>query len=196
MTLTKKSRTLIYAAIILVGGFVVLNFSYLVKMVNFYISPPNPQIQSEEVSVFIEPNRLFIPSLDIESPIIYVEDDRESTFQQALQSGVVHFPSTAIPGQYGNPYIFGHSSDYSFSKGDYKTVFALLPKIEIGAKIIISDPAGERFEYKVIKSYVTDAKDLSVLDQGNYEEKLLTLQTSYPIGTALRRWIVVAKIVE
>jgi len=37
-------------------------------------------------------------------------------------------------------------------------------------------------------------KDLSVLDQQNFQKKFLSLQTSYPIGTALKRFVAVAEL--
>ena len=77
----------------------------------------------------MEPNILVIETLDIKAPIIFAEEANEETFQKSLENGVVHYPGTAKIGQKGNPYIFGHSSDYIWKKGEYKTVFALLPKI-------------------------------------------------------------------
>jgi HemK-like putative methylase len=70
---------------------------------------------------------LSIPSLSIEAPIQFIDKADEKTFQAALKNGVVHYPGTALAGEFGNMYIFGHSSDYIWSKGHYKTIFAVLP---------------------------------------------------------------------
>jgi LPXTG-site transpeptidase (sortase) family protein len=82
-----------------------------------------------------------------------------------------------------------------WSPGDYKTVFARLPEIEIGSEIEITDPTGQLFKYRVFETKVVGPRDLRVLDQFNYERSILTLQTSYPLGTALQRYIVVAELV-
>lgn len=141
-----------------------------------------------------EPNTLTVPSLKITAPIVYINEATETVFQKALQNGVVHYPGTAKPGEAGNCYIFGHSSDYIWSEGNYKTVLALLPQIEIGDEVIISDTSGKQFTYTVTKSFVASPKDVHLLGQGDKTKKILTLQTSYPLGTALKRWIVVAEI--
>ena len=77
-------------------------------------------------STTMEPNTLTIPSLGIRAPIVDAPESSENAFQKALQDGIVHYPGTATVGKPGNVYVFGHSSDYIWSKGSYKTVFALL----------------------------------------------------------------------
>ncbi len=141
-------------------------------------------------------NMLIIERLGIETPIIYVERADEEAFQEGLENGVAHYPGTARIGENGNPYIFGHSSDYIWSRGRYKTILARLPRIKIGEEIIASDHAGKKFVYKVIETKVVSPKELSVLDQRGYQRKLLTVQTSYPVGTALRRFVAIAELVE
>lgn len=153
------------------------------------IGSPGKPIPPPKISPFM----LSIDSLNIRVPIVYVYAATEKEFQAGLIDGVVHYPGTALPGQAGNCYIFGHSSDYIWSKGKYKTIFAPLPKTTIGTEIVISDNQGVKFVYTVIDSKKVSAKDLSVLKQ-DYTKKILTLQTSYPVGTALARWVVVAEM--
>lgn len=142
------------------------------------------------------PHQLFIPRLDIHAPIIFATVSEENHFQRALQDGVVHFPGTAMPGELGNAYIFGHSSDYPWSFGSFKTVFALLPKITMDDVIEITDTYGQTLSFRVIETKIVSPKDLSVLNQREHKDALLTLQTSYPLGTALQRFIVVSKLVQ
>lgn len=144
----------------------------------------------------MSPNLLIIPRFGIRAPIIEVAKTEEVIFQEALQQGVVHYPGTANIGEPGNAYIFGHSSDYVWAKGDYKTVFALLPEIKTGDLVYASNTKGQRFTYKVIEKVIVSPGDTKWLDQKNYEEKFLTLQTSYPVGTALRRFIVIGQLEE
>jgi sortase A len=177
--------------------FIILNFSFFWKQLEFYLSGHtstfrNPSAATDKKTM--EPNLLVIESLNIKVPIIYVEGKTEKIYQEALKNGVVHYPGTANIGELGNAYIFGHSSDYVWSKGEYKTIFALLPKIKTGDEIVASNQAGEKFIYKVIETKVIGPKDLSVLDQQQNKRRLLTLQTSYPLGTALKRFIVVAEL--
>jgi LPXTG-site transpeptidase (sortase) family protein len=180
----------------LIGVILVLNGGYFYKQIEYYSDPPTRVTIPNEPDEKIQPNILIVESLGIEAPVVYVEEESEKVFQEGLQNGVVHYPKTAHIGQSGNAYIFGHSSDYLWSKGNYKTVFALLPKIELGATIIASDASGNPYRYKVMEKFAVDADDFSVLDQFNNEKKLLTLQTSYPVGTALRRFIVRSELIE
>ncbi len=186
---------------IIVVLFGVINFNYFSKQIRFFtgqLPEPTPiQNQSNTNSVpHSEPNRIRIPSLSIEAPLQYTNEINEEVFQRALEDGVVHYPGTAEVGQLGNAYFFGHSSDYPFTAGNYKTVFALLPHIKNGAEIVVTDKSGQEFTYVVIDQFVANNTDLGVLDQKGNTEKLLSLQTSYPVGTALKRYIVVARLKE
>lgn len=155
-------------------------------------SPPN----EAEPAAKVEPNMLWIDSLGIKAPIVEVTARNEKAYQEALKHGIGHFPGTAAAGQWGNMYLFGHSSDFSWSSGEYKTVFALLPKIQVGDTIVVSGADGTPYEYRVTETAVVSPKDLSVLDQYGNQKRMLTVQTSYPLGTALRRFVAKAELVE
>jgi LPXTG-site transpeptidase (sortase) family protein len=168
---------------------------YFWAHVRFTFNPPIAETDNDngkQVTIY-EPNTLVIESLGIEAPIVYAADNNDNTFAAALAQGVVHYPGTARPGQPGNAYIFGHSSDLPWSQGDYKTVFALLPRVEIGAEVIVTDASGNAFTYTVTESFSAGANRVDLL-ANTPDEYRLTLQTSYPIGTALRRWIVISEI--
>ncbi len=140
------------------------------------------------------PVRLAIPKLGIDAPVVEPAARSEKAYQQALENGVVHFPGTAMPGQAGNAYFFGHSSDYLWAPGSYKDVFAKLMSVRIGDEIEVTNASGTPFRYVVTGTKVVSPKDLSVLSQGDGVKKMLTLQTSYPLGTALKRFIVTADL--
>ncbi|MFH0804761.1 MAG: class E sortase [Patescibacteria group bacterium] len=143
-----------------------------------------------------DPDHLSIPDRKIEAPIVYTDKTDEPSFQEALTRGVVHYPGTALPGEYGNPYIFGHSSDYFWKPGDFKQVLKPLVDVPIGTVVNITDNAGALFVYKVIETRIVGPKDVSVLDQGDGTRRLLTLQTSWPIGTALKRYVALCELDE
>ncbi|MFZ5390899.1 MAG: sortase domain-bontaining protein [Patescibacteria group bacterium] len=141
-------------------------------------------------------NMLWVSSLNIKVPITFPQETNEKSYQQALLGGVALHPNTVKIGEPGNSFIFGHSSDYAWSKGKYKTIFAKLPNIKIGADILASDAAGKVYNYRVINKFIAESTDTHLLDQYSYTKKLLTLQTSYPVGTAKQRYIVIAEMVE
>lgn len=190
---------LLFTFLAIIIGFVALNWGSLWQQFKFAIRKPNSVSVDKLISQEDKkttPNQLRIPSLAISAPLVEAEQANEDSYQKALQNGVVHFPGTAKPGENGNAYYFGHSSDFAFAKGDYKTVFALLPKITEGAEIYISNQEGIEFKYLVVEKKVVNNNDVSVLDQRGNKEKLLSLQTSYPVGTALQRFVVVARLIE
>lgn len=195
------------ALLLAVFALVILNYQWLIIDLRFWLSRgrveaprliatknnQNPSGKSGPQEATAA-NVLSIPSLGITAPIVYADTDSETAFQEALINGVVHYPGTALPGQAGNVYIFGHSSDYIFSKGRYKTVFALLPYIKKGAEIYLSDGQGRQFTYAVSETVIAGSDDIKYLDQYGSRKKLLTVQTSYPVGTALRRFLAIAEL--
>lgn len=184
-------KKLIRAALVLLLLFVLLEFDYLVTQVLFFLAPP---AAVDETAASLDPDTLFIPSLKIRAPIVEPGAATEEAFQRALEFGVAHFPGTAKVGDPGNAYLFGHSSDFLWKRGDYKAVFAVLPKINMGDKIIAANSQGRKFVYKAVRTEVISPDDVKYLEQGDLTKKIMTLQTSYPVGTALRRFIVISEL--
>ncbi len=150
------------------------------------VAPENP---------ITEANTLYIAKLGITVPVVFPKSNKESDIQEALLDGIAHYPGTALAGQTGNIYIVGHSSDNPWSKGKYTTIFATLPQLVKGDEIKITDSDGKLFAYLVIETKIVSPRDLFVLSQPQ-DQKLLTLQTSYPIGTSLKRYVVISKLSE
>ena len=160
------------------------------------VGAPVATTLEQKSGLMAEPDTLYIQSLGISVPVKYVDEPTEQLFQAALVDGVVHYPGTALPGDPGNMYVFGHSSDYKWSKVYFKTVFAVLPRIKVGADIIVSDATGRAYTYRVKETVVAASNDVHYLDQYGYKQKILTVQTSYPVGTALKRYLAIAELVE
>ena len=178
------------------AAWIILNWSYFYANVKYFFVPQQPVSRQTSAAGGNKslPNVLVIPSLGIDVPVQYVNTPSEKDFQAALQNGVVHYPNTALPGQHGNVYIFGHSSDFIFLPGSYKHAFALLPRIQKGAQIFLTDSQGREYTYAVTMTFVAQNNDTSVLSQYGNQQYYLTLQTSYPVGTALERYIVRAEL--
>ena len=162
------------------------------------VAPANDNLNSPAKAPlkFREPNTIYIDSLKITAPLVYITDTGETAFQAGLLNGAVHYPNTARPGEFGNVFIFGHSSDYYWSKGKYKQIFAPLPKITKREEIAVTDNVGKPYTYQVTEAFVAEANDVKYLDQYNFQKKLLTVQTSYPVGSAKKRFVVLAELVE
>ena len=120
--------------------------------------------------------------------------ESENKIQEALQQGVVHYPFTADPDEYGNVFITGHSSYQPWDPGKYKDIFALLHKLEEGDQYFVTYK-GKRYTYTVREIFEIQPDDVSVLEQP-LDEKISTLMTCTPVGTTLRRLIVRAELTD
>ncbi|MFA6131638.1 MAG: sortase [Patescibacteria group bacterium] len=183
------------------GFYFILNFGYIAILTKYKTAQITQIITSEAPSEPTGPpelaaNELAIPALNIRTPILFTETVDEDVFQELLRQGVVHYPDTAEVGAVGNAYIFGHSSDFTWVDNSYRYIFALLPNIKLGDDIYATNQAGHLFHFQVKETFVISPSDLRVLNQETDGKIVLTLQTSYPFGTALARFIVVAELVE
>lgn len=125
---------------------------------------------------------LSIPKLGIEEATVQIGGED-------LMQSLIQYHGTALPGQYGNTVIFGHSVlPQFFNPENYRTIFSTLPKLEEGDEILIEFD-GIRYRYLVRKIIETAPEDISVLEQ-SYETQWLTLITCVPPGTYLRRLVV------
>lgn len=147
-------------------------------------------------------DRIVIPRIDQNVPVIKVGSEHlinrdwqalENEIQDALQSGVVHYPGTNVPGEDGNIVLTGHSSYFPWDPGRFKDVFALLHDVEVGDSVLVYSNQ-EKHVYKVNSKFEVKANNIDVLKQTPDEQ--LTLITCTPVGTNLRRLIVTAEPVD
>jgi len=181
------------------AGYFAIEARYRLKGVEPASEPATEQVTPDGVALEageseLGPDELRIASVGIDVPVVYEETIDEKRFQEDLMLGVVHFPLTALPGETGNAYVFGHSSDFLWHHNPYAHAFTLLPHVKVGDVVEITDHAGKPFRYVVTETFIVAPGDTRVLDQGDGSESLLTLQTSYPFGTALSRFIVRARL--
>ena len=112
-----------------------------------------------------------------------------------LSRNAIHFPGTALPGQFGNPVIFGHSAlPYFYKPGRPQTIFNPLPKTKIGDEIIVNYD-GITYRYVVTKTQEIKPTEIEVLAQ-RYDKKQITLITCVPLGTYWRRFVATAELVN
>ncbi|MFA6963654.1 MAG: class E sortase [Patescibacteria group bacterium] len=134
-------------------------------------------------------NTIRIPALSIEAPISWRVENTPALVAKGLANGVIQLDGTSLPGEKGNIYVTGHSSNYVWAKGNYNSIFAIIDKLLPGDLIYIkyNDTV---FTYKTLDQKVVTANDLSVLSQT--EDSRLTLVTCWPVGTSYKRMVVTA----
>src|SRR3990167_1995192 len=123
--LIKVGRWLVIALLVMAVLFVAINSQFFIKQVNFWwgqdVSHKAIPINPTATDV---PDQIQIPALQVQAPLVYIDSTDVLTVQSALAQGVVHYPGTVLPGEFGNAFYFGHSSDFISKPGRYKTVFA------------------------------------------------------------------------
>lgn len=164
----------------------------------------DPEVQKAQIpplNLEVSPPdmRIIIPRINKNVPIVTVSSEAlinrdwgklEQQIQEALRDGIVHYPGTAFPGQPGNIVVTGHSSYFPWDPGRFKDVFALLHDVRIGDRIYMHYEQ-EKYEYIVYDTQVVLPTQVDVLTQTG--EDRLTLITCTPVGTNLRRLIVLAE---
>lgn len=94
-----------------------------------------------------------------------------------------------LPGEYGNPVIFGHSTLlWFYNPKDYKAIFSKLPDLRKEDEIIVQVDQ-VTYKYRVKEMFIVHPDDLSVLDQ-DYQSQNITLVTCVPPGTTINRLVV------
>lgn len=160
------------------------------------------QIPQLDLEVMPIDNRLVIPRIKQNIPIVKVSSKNlinhdwnalEKEMQDALREGVIHYPGTSFPGQHGNAVITGHSSYFPWDLGRFKDVFALLHQMKVGDRIITYYDQ-EKYIYEVTEIKVVLPTNVDVLKQTTDDR--LTLITCTPVGTNLKRLIVIAKPIK
>lgn len=139
------------------------------------------------------PNNLVTYNISI--PKIKIKDAVVTLGSMDLKKSLIQYPQTALPGQLGNPVIFGHSVlPQFFSTKSYTTIFATLFRLKPGDDILI-DFDHVQYKYVVEEMFEVPPTDLSVLEQ-RFDDRHLTIITCSPPGTFLKRLIVKAKIAD
>lgn len=134
---------------------------------------------------------LLIPRLSISAPIIPIESRNNDDVMEGLKKGVVRYGQTVNPGEKGNSFIIGHSSDYPWKEGNYKQIFANLDKLGTGDSVV-AQHNGKKFNFVVTGKKIVEPNDMSTLEQT--AEPTMTLMTCWPPGTTDKRLVVILRL--
>jgi sortase A len=153
------------------------------------LSNPNawfPTAPQKKVVTQVNTYTLSIPKLKIQDALVTISGDD-------LDTSLVHYGGTALPGEYGNTVIFGHSTLPQFyNPKNFKTIFSMLPSLKVGDEIDVTYD-GISYTYVVYDMTVSEPSDLSALAQ-RFDDSYLTLITCVPPGTWWQRLHVFAKL--
>lgn len=136
---------------------------------------------------------ILIPKIGASAKIYpNVDPVKEEAFLPVLKDGIAHAKGSVFPGLNGNVYLFAHSADNFWDAGRYNAVFYLLKDLNEGDEIVIFY-RGERYNYYVTGSQISDPQDVSLITNATNGGEQLVLQTCWPPGTTLKRLFVFAR---
>lgn len=190
-------RPLIKSTLVTAVVFLVYNAPIVLGQVHYYITPansePTPIILNETTAGVVGPEpKIIISKLNIDVPAVYDETSfDEGLIQAALERGIVHYGTTAVPGELGNAVFLGHSSNSPWAPGKFKTAFSLLRRLEVSDTFVVHFQS-QRYIYEVYDKRIVNPSDFSVIDQ-NVSEPVVTLITCDPPGANWNRLAIQAR---
>ena len=135
-------------------------------------------------------DKVIIPKINVEIPVDYnVASMQETDIQAGLEDGVVHYPTTVLPGEKCNAAYFGHSSNNIFNPGKYKFAFVLLSKLDDGDMFYLTK-GGQTYAYRIFKKQIVNPSDTWVLGPVEGKTATAALITCDPPGTTRYRLVV------
>ncbi len=141
----------------------------------------------------LKENKLIVSKINVDAPIVEAASIKDSDILGAMENGIAHYPVTSKPGEVGNAFFVGHSSNYRWAKGNYNFIFANLNKLAKGDLIIVNFNQ-VKYVYKVFDVVVVPPEDVSVL--GQTKDSIISLMTCDPPGTTWKRRVVKAIQIE
>jgi sortase A len=136
----------------------------------------------------------------IDIPAVKISNAKVLVGGTDLNTSLIQFPGTALPGDKGAPVIFGHSVLRQFynpsekNSRRYTSIFSTIMTLKNGDEIFVTHK-GVKYRYLVQEKTVVDPEDTYILNQ-KYDASLLKLVTCVPEGTYQKRGIVLAQLVS
>ncbi len=153
------------------------------------------EMVSDEASFdyYEKANALEITKIEISAPLVFSESAEQGDMQKALDTGVVLFPDSVLPGEAGQTIILGHSAPTGWPKIKYDWVFSRLNELIEGDEIIVFFN-NRKYVYVVTrKVFLEKGEELSQNGLTN-DKNILVLISCWPPGKDLRRIAVEAAI--
>lgn len=172
-------------------------------------APENCPDTAPDQSVSQKKNWLQYPKYNIEAPLISgsfqdfytsdpktgeininrpIEEDKNAIargnyesvpVQRMLKNGIVRLPITPAPGQVGNSYIIGHTSNFPQVVSNYNTIFKPIERnSKVGEEFYIWDHKCRKLKFVVFESLAIREEDVDTAYKNFGDRRVVTLQGS------------------
>jgi hypothetical protein len=119
--------------------------------------------------------------------------------QKLLKAGVVHLPISPAPGQVGNSFIVGHTSNFPQVQSAYNKIFKPFEsKSRVGDEFTIWDHKCRQMTFRVFEAFAIGEYDTATAYQNMGNRRVVTLQGSI-LDTnwqPTKRWLTRGELVE
>jgi len=146
------------------------------------IASPASTTEAQPIGPIPEGYRIQMPRLGIDLPIAEGDVERDVVIQQTPENFAFHLPGTAIPGTFGNSYLYAHAR---------RGMFLSLWNARVGDQVTITTPAGTELKFVVTEVHPRVPPADTSWVQPSADERL-TLQTSTGPNRDDPRFVVIA----
>lgn len=169
-------------------GFSDFNFSELQgygPAKDFVAEDRSKSLQNQNVPKYFY---LSIKKLGIEKALVETNADHLNP-----DKALGHYPGSALPGEVGNSFIFGHSVlPMFYSPKNYKAIFSTIDGLDAGDEILV-EYNNLKYTYLVESDEMEKPADVNPLAEFKphyLNESTITLMTCYPPGSKVMRLLV------
>jgi sortase A len=135
-----------------------------------------------------------VPRLNIVDAIVETDSVNLSP-----ETSLGHYKGSALPGQVGNAFIYGHSVlPWFYNPKNYRTIFSTLDNLQNGDEFTVNFN-NKNLKYKVETKLILDPEKVNPLAEYKpkyLNESTVTLMTCYPAGTRTKRLLINAVLVN
>ncbi|MBI1834046.1 MAG: class E sortase [Candidatus Andersenbacteria bacterium] len=136
-------------------------------------------------------NRIVIPALDVDVPIIMSPSLEDVDVIATLNEGAALYPNGVLPGHLGNLFISAHSTGEPW-KGKYRFAFLRINELQPG-NVLHIDYNGTRYTYTMTdQEIVTPTPDYRVVS--DRPVPTLSLMACWPIWSTQKRMLIHADL--
>lgn len=139
-------------------------------------------------------NSIEIPAIGLESSLVLAQSVNDN-FRKLLDKGVVHYPTSVMPGSQGQTIILGHSAPPGWPKIKHDWVFSKLNNLKEGDQVIINFNH-QKIVYSVVGKVIIDKGEEIPVNPLTNSDNVLVLLSCWPPGKNIQRIAVEAKLIK
>lgn len=152
-----------------------------------------PQLASNQDIPVEGGNRIIIPSIGVNVPLVMSASLEDKDVLGVLDRGAALYPNGVLPGHLGNTFIAAHSTGEPW-KGAYRFAFLDINKLNPGDLLHI-DYNGTRYTYRMTSRDLIKPANGYTIESGR-PVPTMTLMACWPLWSTQKRMIIHSELVS